>query len=246
MEPVHIRAPKGSIAPYVLAVGDPDRARLLAERLLSSPKLVNEHRGFLVYTGEWNGISVSVAVHGIGGPSAAIVFEELRMYGARIVVRLGTAGSLANHVKVGDVVVVAGAASACGGAGLSGYAEGACLAASPDPILTAKIYEELAHELGKHPHLGVVVTSDSFYAEEEEFVRKWSRLGAVAVEMECATLFALSWMRGFRAAAVLVISDSLVEEKKVFLTTKELADTFTAVARAVLAAIKSVAAGQPR
>jgi 5'-methylthioadenosine phosphorylase len=235
LKPVHIKAPEGSIADMVIVVGDPDRAKLISE-MLEDAKLVNEHRGFLVYTGKWKDVRVSIAVHGIGGPSAAIVFEELRMYGARTIVRLGSAGSLKHEVKIGDVVVVSGATYYCGGAGLSGYMQHGCLASSPHPLLTSVIYDELL-KAGIKPHLGPVVTSDSFYAEEENFARFWAERGAIAVEMECATLFSLAWMRGYAAAAVLVISDSLVESKEVFLTTQELADRYKVVGRALLDAL---------
>ncbi len=237
MKPVHIRAPEGSIADTVIAVGDPDRAKLLAKEVLEEARLVNEHRGFIVYTGRWKDIDVSIAVHGIGGPSAAIVFEELRMYGAKTIVRLGSAGSLVKEVKVGDIVIASGASHYCGGAGLSGYMRDACQPAAPNPILTALIYRE-ASKLGFKVHLGPVVTSDSFYAEEEDFVRTWQEAGVIAVEMECATLFALSWRRKFASAAALVITDSLVDSKEVFLTTRELADTYRKLAVAILEALR--------
>ena len=236
MKPVHIKAPEGSIAENVVVVGDPDRARLLAD-MLEDSKLVNEHRGFLVYTGKWKDINVSVAVHGIGGPSAAIVFEELRMYGAKTIVRLGSAGALIHGIELGDIVVASGATYYCGGAGLSGYKQNACLPTSPHPILTTILYNELK-KTGLRVHLGPIVTSDSFYAEEEGFAKEWAEAGAIAVEMECATLFALSWRRGYSSAAALVITDSLVKSKEVFLTTKELADTYRKAAAAVFETLR--------
>ncbi len=213
--PLHIKAEPGDVAPAVVVVGDPGRARLLAS-LLEDVRLVNEHRGLLVYTGRWKGERVSVAVHGIGGPSAALVFEELWMLGAKLMVRLGTCGGIDEFLRLGDVVVAPGAAYYCGGAGLSGYTgPGACLPAAADPRLTLKLareIEEALRESGSDARVKVapVVTSDSFYAEDEGFRDYWARRGVAAVEMECATLLALSWIRGFKAGCALIVSDLLL------------------------------------
>ncbi len=212
--PLHIKAEPGDVAPRVVVVGDPGRARLIAS-LLEDARLVNEHRGLLVYTGLWRGERVSVAVHGIGGPSAALVFEELRMLGARVMVRLGTCGAIDESLRLGDVVVAPGAAYYCGGAGLSGYSgPGACLPAAADPRLTLGLAERIGEALrrgGSDARVKVapVVTSDSFYAEDEGFRDYWVRRGVAAVEMECAALLALSWARGYKAGCALIVSDLL-------------------------------------
>ena len=236
MPVVHINADK--VAANVIAVGDPDRARLLAESLLDDAVLASDHRGLLLYNGSYNGTPVSIATHGMGGPSAAIVFEELAMLGARSIVRLGTAGSLVEELGIGDVVVAPGAGAACNGAGLSGYLSPgmACPPLSLDPGLTASIHQGLISS-GHKTMMAPVVSSDSFYGEDEGFIDYWRRLGAVAVEMECATLAALSWMRGFRAACVLVVSNSLVSGSGEHKTTRDLAMVFTSVARTVLDAM---------
>jgi 5'-methylthioadenosine phosphorylase len=59
--------------------------------------------------------------------------------------------------------------------------------------------------------------------------------------MECATLFALGWMRGFKTGALVVIADSLVDpSKKDLLHHEELADAMDKAARAVLEALVEV------
>ncbi|WP_218184392.1 phosphorylase family protein [Aeropyrum camini] len=57
--------------------------------------------------------------------------------------------------------------------------------------------------------LAPVLSSDAFYAETPEAAGRWSSLGMAAVEMELHTLFSLSWIRGFRSAGVLIVSDLL-------------------------------------
>lgn len=205
-EPFHLRARPGDVAEKVIAVGDPGRARLIAENLLSEPRLVSENRGYLTYTGHYGGCRVTVATHGIGAPSAAIVFEELAMLGARTIVRLGTCGGLRSEVQPGEVVVAEGAAYRPGGT-LDMYAPSTCFPAAPTPELTVALAEEIAGE-GVRVHRGLVASSDAFHSEEE-YLEPWSRLGLVAVEMECATLFTVARIRGLRSGAALVVVDNL-------------------------------------
>ncbi len=232
MAPVHIKAGKGDISSRVIAVGDPLRSTLISS-LLENARLVNDSRGLLAYTGKWKGELVTIATHGMGGPSAAIVFEELYMLGASAIIRLGTAGSLKHDVDIGDVIVAASATSTCGGAGLSGYMDGrsVCLPNGPHPLLTSRVYGELTTR-GFNPRLGLVVSSDSFYAEDSGFVDYWASKGALAVEMECATLFALSWIRGFKSACVLIVSNMVGGGEH--LGTVELRDRILSVSRVLM------------
>ncbi len=232
MKPQHLRIAPGKLAEKVVVVGDPARATYLAEKFLEKPELVNKERGFLVYTGLYQGERVSVAVHGIGAPSAAIVFEELHMLGARYMIRLGTAGGLIPELDIGDAVVATGAAYIHGGT-IGSYVPDACMAAAPDPLLTKQLYDNAVKHHGR-VYLGPVFSSDAFYAEDKDFVQKWAKRGIVAVEMEAATLFALGALRGFKTAAILVISDNLaVPGKEELKHHEELVEHVNKAARAV-------------
>jgi len=195
--PYHIWAGREDVAPIVIGVGDPARARLFAS-LMEDARLVNENR-YPLYTGRVGGKRISVVAHGIGGPSAAIALEELKMLGMETFVRIGTAGSFGG-LKIGDVFVAATAAAPKGGV-LDAYFPGYSPPLAADPLLTVK----LAHAL--NAPVGYVVSSDAFYAEDPDFVEFWRRRGALAVEMECATAMALGWLRGFKTGCVLVISN---------------------------------------
>ena len=114
------------------------------------------------------------------------------------------------------------------------YAPSACMPASPHPILTSMLYEEAARS-GLKIHLGPVFSSDSFYAETPEFAKYWSERGVLAVEMECAAIFSLGWMRKLKTAAMLIISDSLVHpEEREPLTAEHLQSIVEKVAYVVL------------
>ena len=231
------------MAPRVVAVGDPARARFIAGRLLEGARLVSDHRGFHVYTGEYRGVPVSVVVHGIGSASAAIVFEELRMLGARLVVRLGTCGGLREDVAVGDFVVATAASAPPGGA-LGQYFPGVTPPAAPDPRLTLALEAEARARAPGRVHAGPVFSSDAFYAEGPELARRLASMGFVAVEMEAATLFSLAHLRGFRAAALLVVSDNLVVPGEERLRGHEELEPYVArAAEAVLEALASAEEG---
>src|ERR1700733_11117782 len=95
LQPVHLRPP-AELAPRALLPGDPGRALALAQGLIEQPKMVNHPRGLWGYTGpaRADGQSLTIQSTGMGGPSAAIVFEELVMLGLERAVRVGTCGAL--------------------------------------------------------------------------------------------------------------------------------------------------------
>ena len=205
-QPYHILAKPEDIAERVLVVGDPGRVNKLAD-LLEDSRIVNTNRGYFIATGYFNGTRVSIACHGIGAPSAAIVFEELLMLGAKIIIRLGTCGGLKKDVEVGTIVVPIGAIYPLGGTiGMYvGFYD--CYPAVPDPEVVLEL-ERAFKEAGFKVFKGVVASSDAFHAEEE-FSKRWTQKGAIAVEMECATLFVLSRLRNFKSGAVLMVIDNL-------------------------------------
>lgn len=208
--PAHILARTGDIAETVITSGDPARTEQLA-KILRDAKLVNSNRGFTIYTGRHGKQRMTVATHGIGGPSIAIVAEELRMLGAKTIVRFGTAGGLVPELNIGDFVIPRGAAYSKGS--VLAYVEDDSLPAAPDSELTDQIVQA-SKKAGLKPHEGLVFSSDAFYTQGFASLQPWIKKGAIAVEMECATLFTLGLMRGFKAAALLVASNSLVNESE--------------------------------
>lgn len=234
MKPIHIRAKPEHIAERVLVAGDPGRIKKLS-KLLEGRIVANRNRGYLIYTGTYNGARVTLATHGIGGPSAAIVLEELAMLGAKTFIRFGTAGALSPDVKMGDFVIPTEASHVPGGNATAQYFEKADFEATPDSALSEKLAKALA-ERSLNVHRGKVFTSDAFYAEEEGFAERHFKTGNLAVEMECAILFKLSRLRGWRSASALLISDSLVGTSvgKKWITKSELNRRIDEGAKAVL------------
>ena len=109
----HINAAnKNDIANTVLMPGDPLRAKFIAENFLEGAKCYNEIRGMYGYTGTYKGVPVSVQGSGMGMPSMGIYSWELYTeYDVENIIRIGTAGSFHDDIKVKDIVVALAAST---------------------------------------------------------------------------------------------------------------------------------------
>ncbi len=237
-QPIHIKARKGDIAERVIVAGDPARVEQVSKELLIDVKLVNTNRGFIAYTGKYDGVPVSIVVHGVGVPSSVLVLEELIMLGAKAIVRLGSCGAMIKGMRIGDIVIPTAAAYYPGGAYYQYMGEHACAPTAPDFELLKNLVEA-AEEMRIKYYLGPILTSDAFYAEDPQFAKRWASRGVLAVEMECSGLFMIGHMRGVKVAAILVVSDSLVEDLG-FAGAEELREYALKAARITLEALKRV------
>ncbi|MDO8189203.1 hypothetical protein Q5424_24400 [Conexibacter sp. JD483] len=195
--------PTAELAPRVLLPGDPGRALLLAQSLLEQPKMFNHNRGLWGYTGAAaDGEPLTIQSTGMGGPSAAIVIEELLRLGAERIVRVGSCGALTDGFALGDALV---ADAAIAGDGTS-RALGAGERVAADSALTAAL--TAAADADGGARRGAVVTTDLFYDPAGEHADPPPR-DALAIEMETATLFQLGALRGVPTGCVLLVSDLL-------------------------------------
>jgi DeoD family purine-nucleoside phosphorylase len=204
--------PTAALAERVLLPGDPGRALMLAESLLDGAKMFNHNRGLWGYTGlAPDGEPLTIQSTGIGGPSAAIVIGELIDLGARRLLRVGTCGALRQGLALGDLVIVTEAIGADGTSRALGA--GDRVPASRELLDAVIATANPPFPDQQHPvHAGPIVTTDLFY-DERGLERSWREAGALAVEMEAATLFALAGARGAQAAALLVVSDIVLPER---------------------------------
>lgn len=202
--PIHLR-PAAELAERVLLPGDPHRALHVAQALLDKPLMFNHHRGLWGYTGTArDGRPLTVQATGMGGPSAAIVVEELIELGARTLLRIGTAGAFADGLELGalvpaDPVIPADGASA---------SLGASDRVRSDPGLLAC----LADAARRQPV--TAVSTDLFYDAREEVQARWAADGAALVEMEAAAVLRVAELRGARAACLLAVSDLVRDERE--------------------------------
>lgn len=205
---VHISAKPGDIAETVLMPGDPLRAKWAAETFLTDARLINEVRGMYGYTGTWNGNKVTIHGSGMGMPSLSIYANELiKEYGAKTLIRIGSAGSMQHHVGIRDVVLAMTSTT------LSTPSRGIFRDMNYAPcadwgLLSAA--HAAATAKGVPVHAGGIYSSDVFYDERPDLTEQMTRHGVLAVEMEAAELYNLAARHGCRALAVLTISDHLL------------------------------------
>ena len=202
----HIGAAKEDIAKTVLMPGDPLRAQFIAETFLENAVCVNKVRNMLAFTGDYNGKRVTVMGGGMGMPSIGIYSYELfNFYDVDQIIRIGTAGALADNVKLRDVVVGVGASTD------SNYASQFRLPGTYAPIADfglARAAVEAGERLGIPTAPGNILSSDIFYNDYEEALMKWQRMGILAVEMEAAALYMNAVRAGKKALCLLTISDA--------------------------------------
>lgn len=206
MSQLHIRAQPGEVAPIVLLPGDPDRATLVAEHFFDSPSRYTEYRHMYGYTGTYKGVKVSVQATGMGCPSLAITAEELVRLGARTLIRIGTSGAVAQHVRPGHLVI-ANASIANEGTSRQ-YLKGQPYSAVADFEVTRALADAAAGS-SFQTHVGLIQTDDAFYAVGPDDVPAMAERGVLAVEMEASALFLIGKLRKVRTGCMLVASNNI-------------------------------------
>ena len=218
----HIGAQYGDIAETVIMAGDPLRVKLMAETFLEEPKLFNQVRGMLGYTGTYKGKRVSVMGHGMGIPSISIYTYELyNFYGVKQIIRVGSAGSIHPDLNIGDLAIAMGACTD------SNYAAQYELPGTFAPIADFDLLRGAVDECerrGFHYRVGNVMSADVFYSENAHN-DKWINMGVLAIEMEIAALYMNAARSGNRALGICTISDNIITGEA--LSAEERQNTFT-------------------
>ena len=203
----HIGAKYGEIAETVIMAGDPLRAKFMADNFLENPVQFNNIRGMLGFTGTHKGKRVSVMGHGMGMPSIGIYTYELyNFFGVKTIMRVGSAGSLREDLKLGDLVLAMGACTD------SSYGMQFETPGTYAPIADFELLRgaaEACDRFGYKYMVGNVMSSDIFY-HDNAHNDKWINMGVLAVEMEAAALYMNAARSGNRALTICTISDSIV------------------------------------
>ena len=204
----HINAVPEDFAKTVLMPGDPLRAKFVAETYLQDAVLVNNVRGVQGYTGTWKGVRLSVMASGMGIPSIGIYSYELySFFGVENILRIGSAGACQDHVRLRDIVIGMGACTN------SAYAAQYQLPGAFAPIADYGLMKtaiEKCTDAGATFHVGNLLSSDTFYSDDETALSKWVRMGVLAVEMEAAGLYMNAARAGKRALAICTVSDHIL------------------------------------
>lgn len=219
----HINAKQGAIAETILLPGDPLRAKFIAETFLENVECYNEVRGMYGFTGTYKGKRVSVQGTGMGVPSISIYATELiESYGVKNLIRVGTCGSIQKDIGIKDVII---AMSASTDSNINTLRfNGMNYAPTASFELLNKAYNS-AKDKGMNLHVGNVVTSDTFYHDEENSYEIWAKFGALALEMEVAGLYTIAAKYRVNALGILTVSDNVLTHEET--TSEERQKTFT-------------------
>lgn len=207
MSTPHNGAEKGDIAKTVLMPGDPLRAKYIADTYLKDVKCFNTVRNMFGYTGTYEGKEVSVMGGGMGMPSIGIYsFELYHFYDVDQIIRIGSAGGISEKVKVRDLVIGMGASTNSNFA--SQYKLPGTFAPIADFGLLRKAVE-IAEDKNIPVAVGNILSSDTFYTDDETANDQWKKMQILCVEMEAAALYMNAARAGKKALCMLTISDHL-------------------------------------
>lgn len=204
----HNAAKKGDIAKTVLMPGDPLRAKFIADTYLENVKEFNTVRNMFGYTGTYNGKEVSVMGSGMGMPSIGIYSYELfNFYDVDNIIRIGSAGAISEDIKVRDLVIAMGASTN------SNYASQYKLPGTFAPIASYELLSkavEAAKEKNCRFVVGNVLSSDTFYNDDDTATAQWKKMNVLCIEMESAALYMNAARAGKNALCILTISDHIL------------------------------------
>ena len=201
----HINAENGAFAEAILLPGDPLRAKFIADTFFSNVKEVTNVRNILGFTGTYKDKRVSVMGTGMGIPSISIYAKELiTEYNVKSLIRVGSSGSIADHLALGDIVVGVGA-STDSGVNRSRFFDADFSATASWNLLHNFVHT--AEKLNKNVHVGNIFSGDLFYDPRKETFEVMKQMGILAVEMEAAGLYGVAAEYDANALAVATVSD---------------------------------------
>ncbi len=232
----HISAKPGDFGKTVLMPGDPLRSKFIAENFLENPVLVNNVRGVHGYTGTYKGVKVSVMASGMGMPAIGIYSHELyNGYGVENIIRVGSAGSIQDHINLYDIVLGQGACTD------SNFLHQFHFPGTFAPIADFDLLTEAVKACKEHGatyHVGNINSSDVFYGDHDmvpeglDSTYALSKMGVMALEMEAAALYMNAARYGKRALCICTISDHVLKHHET--TSEERQNSFTQMMKVAL------------
>lgn len=218
---LHTNLCKSDGARYCIVPGSPQRVERIA-KYLDNPQKVKVNREYETWSGYLEGEKVLVVSTGIGGPSTAIAIEELAQIGADTFIRVGSCATTSERCKRGDVVIPQA----------SVRMEGTAIHYAPlefPAVPSVEAFDALrkaGEDLGYPCNVGTVICRDLFYTQYDNYpepadyyirpaFEAYKKLGAIATEMETATLFIAGAKLHARVGACMVCATDYVPSKEV-------------------------------
>jgi uridine phosphorylase len=215
----HIQCGVGDVARYCLLPGDPKRVSKIAG-MWDSSHLVADYREHVTYTGKIGDMDISACSTGAGGGSTASALEDLAEIGCDTLIRVGTCGTIQEHIKPGDLIISSGAVRMEGTS--DGYVINSYPATANYEVTMALI--EAAELLGYTYHVGIGYTASSFFCAQgrpgfkgynqsfmKSIIPDMKAAGVLNIEMEAATVLTISSLYKLRAGAIFTVVANRVD-----------------------------------
>ncbi|MGD0211576.1 MAG: uridine phosphorylase [Desulfomonilia bacterium] len=198
----------------VLLCGDPDRIRKIAGGFpgIKQVRLLSEKRGLVsFFASTEQGMPLLLATSGMGAPSMSIVVNELYQVGIRLIIRVGTTGSIQEALV-----------KAARELGVDWHLG---ITASVDTFFEGQ---------------GRTLTSANTHLLRrlQGITEEYAHLNILNYEMECGTLFKMAGVYGFAAGCVCAVIDDRTTGEAVDLSVKDKAESDAI--RVALAAIEGL------
>ena len=225
----HIRARKGDFADTVIMPGDPLRSKMIAEKFLENPILVNDVRGIQGYTGFYKGKKVSVMASGMGNASMGIYSYELyNMFDVKRIIRVGTIGAMRADIDLKELIIVDSIYSTTDYLNFDDTSKSLILNTSP---ILVKHAENIARKHKMKYHIGRTYNTDTFYSNIDQLAlaREHNLIG---VEMEGTALYLNAKNANKDALVICTVSDNVVTGKQC--SSKERERNFTDMVKIAL------------
>jgi uridine phosphorylase len=206
-----LRLQSDSLGPYALIPGPKERSQMLLGMLKDAAKNFS-FLDYEMHTGTIDGKRVTVGNGGRFAPDTAMTTEILCAAGAESLIRIGSCGSLQDHVKIGDLVIVTGAIR---GEGTTSYyvPKNFSTVAHPDIV---RALQRAAESLRVRYHLGRVFTTDALFQETPELIQELNEQNVSSIDMVTSSFLTIGQLRQKKAGAILAVSDECLHGKFAF------------------------------
>jgi uridine phosphorylase len=135
--------------------------------------------------------------------------EILCAAGVEWLIRIGSCGSLQDHVKIGDLVIVTGAIR--GEGTTSYYVPRNFSTVAHSEIVNA--LKQAAETLKIRYHLGWIFTTDALFQETPELIEELNQQQVSSIDMVTSTFLTVAQLRKKKAGAILAVSDECLHGK---------------------------------
>lgn len=202
-----IDIPYNSINPRVIVTGDPYRAEKIAA-LCENVTVVSKTREYWTYNGTYKGVPVTIASNGCGAAGALLCFEGLILGGAKVMIRVGTGGFLADGYKAGDMLVITAAVRE------EKVMEQVVPLSYPavSNIDVTLNLQKAAKARGVDVKTGMCVTGGIFYPELlPTNLRLFQKAGVPGYENEMSSLLVIAGLKGIKAGGIIAMDGPCFE-----------------------------------